>query len=112
MEVENRRDGLLVLLRAGLSVRRAEDRTYDRLPEAGTGVQSVDWPSVYRLASAQGVLAIAWDGLQRLIVEGLLPADRQPDRALKLRWAYNVAQIETFFVQLRSHLMKPESLKA
>lgn len=52
------------------------------------------WPAVYTCAGVQGVLAIAWDGLRRVTESGLLPSDRQPDRELLLRWAYNVEQIE------------------
>ena len=95
---------LFPLLRSGLG---GEAGGVDRRnPEA------VAWPSVYRLASAQGVLAIAWDGLQRLIGEGVLPADRQPDRALKLRWAYNVAQIEQKYARQRQALANLTELYA
>ena len=52
------------------------------------------WPAVYTCAGVQGVLAITWDGLRRVTESGLLPSDRQPDRELLLRWAYNVEQIE------------------
>lgn len=72
----------------------------------GPAAEPADWSAVYRLAASQGVLAIAWDGLQRLIGKGHLPADRQPDRALRLRWAYNVAQIEKRYARQRDALVK------
>lgn len=95
--MERAASSLFPLLRAGLG-----------LPCEGAEV--VDWPAVYRLAAAQGVLAVAWDGLQRLIEEGVIPADRQPDRALKIRWAYNVAQIEQKYGRQRSAIAKLAAL--
>ncbi len=53
-----------------------------------------DWAEVYRLASAQGVLAIAWDGLQQLLAQGLLSTEQGPTKTGKLQWAFNVEEIE------------------
>ena len=91
---------LFALLRAGLGSAACGSV----MPESGV------WSSVYRQASAQGVLALAWDGLQRLVDAGALPADRQPDRALKLRWACNVSQIEQRYFRQRSALTKLAAL--
>ena len=52
------------------------------------------WQKIYKVATSQGVLAIAWDGLEQLIAEGLIPQERQPPLQLKIQWAYNVEQIE------------------
>lgn len=56
--------------------------------------QAEAWPSLYRLAAEQGVLAIAWDGLQRLVEAGGLATEQLPDRRLKLQWAFSAEQIE------------------
>lgn len=77
---------LFGLLRAGLDLSSPVGEELFRSP--------VDWPAIYRLALTQGVLAIAWDGLQLQIAEGALPAAVQPDRAFRIRWAYNVEQIK------------------
>ena len=52
------------------------------------------WQKIYKVGTSQGVLAIAWDGLEQLIAEGLIPQERQPPLQLKIQWAYNVEQIE------------------
>ena len=45
------------------------------------------------------MLAIAWDGLEQLIAEGLIPQERQPPLQLKIQWAYNVEQIEKRYAE-------------
>jgi hypothetical protein len=47
--------------------------------------EKIDWGEVIKLAAVQGVLAIAWDGLQKLIAEGRIPAEQQPSRDQMLR---------------------------
>lgn len=54
----------------------------------------VSWAEVYRLSAAQGVAAIAWDGLQRLIAEGVISPEQAPDRATKLQWALSTERCE------------------
>ncbi len=52
------------------------------------GIDSpVMWNEVYRLSQAQGVAAIAWDGLQRLTSEGLIAQGCDIERHVKLQWA-------------------------
>lgn len=80
---------LFALLRAVVSgVQRGGDDKVNPMPRAE------DWPSVYRLAAEQGVLAIAWDGVQRLVEAGGFAPEQLPERALKLQWAFSVEQIE------------------
>ena len=52
------------------------------------------WPSIYRMAQEQGVLALVWEAMQRLAEAGELVAEQLPERKLKLQWAVNVEQIE------------------
>ncbi len=83
----------------------------------GWNKESVAWPTIYRLAAEQGVLALVWDGLQQAIrlqqtiqhegerkegfehelsaaESGYLTDEQLPDRKLKLQWAFSVEQIE------------------
>lgn len=49
---------------------------------------AAQWQEIYDLSSAQGVLALAWDGAQ------FLPEQSLPPKALRLQWALNVERIE------------------
>ncbi len=69
---------LLLLLRTALS---SEQR-----PTQGVNTP-VAWHEVYRLSQVQGVAAIAWDGLQRLMAEGLVGEGCTIERQTKLQWA-------------------------
>lgn len=53
-----------------------------------------DWRAVYAEAAAQGVLAVAWSGVEQLIAEGRLSAEQLPSRDVKLAWAINAERIE------------------
>lgn len=73
---------LLALLRMALHQRvESADIPWERLSDAA-------WTQCYRLAARQGVMALAWDGIQQLPGECPLP------RALKLTWAMAVEQYE------------------
>ena len=47
-----------------------------------------DWMACYRLACAQGVMALAWDGVQAL------PKEQQPPLGVKVPWALAVEEYE------------------
>lgn len=51
------------------------------------------WQACYKLACTQGVMALAWDGIQTL------PARLQPPKALKLNWAMAVENYEKRYRQ-------------
>lgn len=75
---------VLELVRSGLWGRKADERLF-----AGTTAE--EWSEALRLSGRQGVLAIAYDGLNAL------PRDAQPPKELLLRWAVNVDRIERDF---------------
>lgn len=76
---------LFQLLRAALHPERREEIAWREMPE---------WAAIYRQATTQGVVAIAWDGLQRLKGEGQIESQYDLPRALKLQWAMQVEKIE------------------
>lgn len=53
-----------------------------------TDISPALWQACYKLACTQGVMALAWDGIQTL------PACLQPPKALKLNWAMAVENYE------------------
>lgn len=72
---------LFALLRASLHEKEVEVSYFD-------GATNDDWKQCYQLAVAQGVMALAWDGVHRL------PAKLMPFRNLKLTWAMAVEMYE------------------
>lgn len=56
-------------------------------------VSLLSWQSCYKLAVEQGVMALAWDGIQTL------PACLQPPKALKLNWAMAVENYEKRYLR-------------
>ena len=69
-------------------------------------IEVADWNAVIKLAAAQGVLAICWDGLQALIKQQQIPAELQPSRDILLRWAANIDSIERAYAKQKSALRK------
>lgn len=66
----------------------------------------IDWSEVIRLAAAQGVLAIAWDGLQALIAQEKIPVEARPSHAILLRWLANVDSIEKSYARQKAAICK------
>ncbi len=96
LSVNNTSDILFLLTRVGLG---------------GEGVwpkeiEVADWNAVIKLAAAQGVLAICWDGLQALIKQQQIPAELQPSRDALLRWAANIDSIERAYAKQKAALRK------
>ena len=63
---------------------------HETVPELSyfEGATKEDWMQCYRLASAQGVLALAWDGVMKL------PVALMPPLQVKISWATNVEAYE------------------
>ncbi len=72
---------LFALLRSSLQVESADNRAFSNASQS-------DWDGCYTQAAKQGVLALAWDGVQTL------PQELQPPKQLKFKWAMNVEKYE------------------
>ena len=72
---------LFELLRSGLNGTKVNPMLFDNATNG-------DWLDCYELAVAQGVIAIAWDGVLTL------PKELHPERSLRLQWAVTVDRIE------------------
>ena len=79
-------EAFFALIRAGLWGSEREDT----LPEVALfeGATNEDWEALYRMAVSQTLVAISFDGVQRL------PMSCRPHRALYLQWAAKTAQVE------------------
>ena len=81
---------IFILLRAGLnwtSIRHADWNECQK-------ILKIDWDAIYKECVRHGVLAIAWDGLLRLVEENVIPSSKLPERRLKIQWGINVKRIE------------------
>lgn len=69
---------------------------------------SIAWEEVYRLSAAQGVMAIVWEAVERLIAEGVLTEERgnMPHKSLRLQWAYSVETLKKRYRKQRDVIVK------
>lgn len=79
-------DLLFALVRAGLH----PEAPLPALP----GAPAAAWQRIFVTAAGQGVAAVAWDGLERLLRADMLPADGLPSRQVRLQWALHAQQTE------------------
>ena len=75
------------------------------MPDHTVKLSPSDYPALYRMAARQGVAAMAWDGLQRLISEGMISLEQLPDRATKLQWALATEQTAEKYEKQRKVIM-------
>ncbi len=90
---------LFTLMRAGLHIGDRHTADFSICDQSS-------WRDIYALAKKQGVAAIVWDGLQRLMTENKIPADSMPDRTLRIEWAYNVERINGKYAKQREAIGK------
>lgn len=83
---------LIGLLKAGLGV---------KVNIAADECEDIDWQAIYRAAAEQGVAAIVWDGIEKLIAEGCISPAASPQRAVRLQWALAVEQTEARYAKQR-----------
>lgn len=62
-------------------------------------ILKIDWGAIYKECVRHGVLAIAWDGLLRLVEENVIPSSKLPERRLKIQWGINVKRIEQQYAE-------------
>lgn len=77
---------LFALLRSSLHEREAELSFFQE-------ATADDWKQCHQIAVAQGVMALAWDGVLRL------PKELQPPISLKLTWAMAVERYEAKYLR-------------
>lgn len=63
------------------------------------------WRKFYDVASEQGVLAVVWNGVLRQSAEEVDSLNKSLDRALKIRWALNVEQIERKYAKQKNAIV-------
>ncbi len=86
---------LFQLLRLGFGTEKGgrEDFAAFRLLRGGT-CDSLFWEELFRLGVEQGVAAVLFDGLQRVVERGGVPDEALPTKALKWRWLAHTLQVE------------------
>ncbi len=72
---------LFALLRASLHEKEPEYKQF-------INASPHEWQQCYATAAAQGVLALAWDGLEKL------PKELHPQKSLKFQWGISVEKYE------------------
>lgn len=90
---------LFALLRASLHERETETTFFKE-------ATNDDWEQCYKLATAQGVMALAWDGVLRL------PKELQPKLILKVAWAMAVERYEEQYMRFCNTLNELTALYA
>lgn len=79
---------LLALVRAALGAEKVDEILF-------VDLSPTEWNALYRLAAAQGVLALTWDCVQRFSEACL------PPREVRIRWAMGVEHIEEHYARQR-----------
>ena len=79
---------VLLLIRVALNEEHKVDKS-------ALNAAPIDWKGVYKLATAQGVVAIAWDALMKLHKSKDIDIAIALTRELRLKWALSVERIES-----------------
>ena len=83
---------LFSLLWAGLNIKREEFPA-----ESSLFLSSTDWHTVFKLSAEQNVIAIAWNGLQKLHKAGVIADEQMPPRTGRLSWALSAEQVDKIY---------------
>ena len=57
-------------------------------------IKTSNWFQIYKISLQHGVYGIAYDGLEFLLKNNLIPQDEQPDVKLKMQWGGSVLLLE------------------
>ena len=98
-QTDSAADVLLWLLRCALCSRHVEEPRMELK-------QKPNWEQVGRLAAGQGVGAIAWDGLCKLIESGQIAEEHLPDKVTKLKWIYSIEQLTARYERQKGVILK------
>lgn len=61
-----------------------------------------NWEDIARFSAQQGVTALTWDGLNKVVQEGKISTDNLPNKAIKLQWALAVERLEKRYAKQAS----------
>ena len=86
---------IFILLRAGLNWTTIPHADWNECQK----ILKIEWDAIYKECVRHGVLAIAWDGLLRLVEENVIPSSKLPERRLKIQWGINVKRIEQQYAE-------------
>lgn len=67
---------------------------------------TINWQSVYQMAKEQGVLAMAWHGIQCLHERKIISAENMPQNPLKIQWALSVEKISSRYFRQQNVIAK------
>lgn len=90
---------VLLLIRVALNEEHKVDKS-------ALNTAPIDWEGVYKLATAQGVVAIAWDALMKLHKSKDIDIAIALTRELRLKWALSVERIERRYARQRAALAR------
>lgn len=97
---------LFFLLREGLSVKG------NRCEALSLFCSMPDWSWIYKMSAKQGVLAIVFDGMAKMIELNQINREYLPSKSLKLQWGYNVVQIEKRYALQQARAIELAALYA
>lgn len=80
------------------------------IEESSQLFEGCNWEKIARYSAQQGITALVWDGLNRVIQEGKLSIENLPDRATKLQWALAVERLEKRYAKQVSVIKRLASI--
>ncbi len=82
------------LLRLGLATEKIDESFILDISRIKNGISNQDWEDIYNIGVQQGVAAIQFSGLQRLVDAHTDLPFQLPDRKLKMKWFAHAMQVD------------------